>query len=78
MKIEPIYRNIGTQIRDMRETRGWTQQQVAYALGVTRTSVVNIEAGRQRIMLHFIPEMASLFDMSPDHFLYRLWRKKRA
>lgn len=73
MKIELVYRNIGTQLRNLRESRGWTQAEVATVLGMTRTSVVNIEAGRQRVMLHSIPEIAALFDMTPDFFLYRLW-----
>lgn len=50
--IEPIYRHIGAKIRQMRQLLDWKQEKVAKRCGLTRTSIANIEAGRQRILLH--------------------------
>lgn len=36
-------------LRDMRLARGWPQQDLADAIGYSRTSVTNMEAGRQVI-----------------------------
>jgi transcriptional regulator with XRE-family HTH domain len=47
-----LYRHIGTAIRKHREARGMTQAQLASAVGLLRTSIVNLEAGRQRAPLH--------------------------
>lgn len=47
-----LYQYIGTAIRRNREARGMTQAQLAEAVGMLRTSVVNLEAGRQRAPLH--------------------------
>lgn len=38
---------------------GFTQQQLADAAGLTRPSIVNIERGRQKVMLHSLYSMAA-------------------
>lgn len=45
---EKLHRALGAQIRSFREQCGDSQGDLADALDLTRTSVVNIEAGRQR------------------------------
>ncbi len=52
--VERCYREVGSQIRVFRQARGMSQQRLADRIGLGRTSIVNIEAGRQRIMLHDI------------------------
>jgi DNA-binding XRE family transcriptional regulator len=47
-----LYRHVGAAIRKHREACGMTQAQLATAVGLLRTSVVNLEAGRQRAPLH--------------------------
>lgn len=47
-----LYRHIGAAIRRQREARSMTQAQLAEAVGLLRTSIVNLEAGRQRAPLH--------------------------
>ena len=59
MRIEPLYREIGLRIAHARGRAGTTQQHLANAVGLTRTSVANIEAGRQRVMVHQLVAMAS-------------------
>ncbi len=47
-----LYQHIGSVVRKRREALGMTQAQLAEAIGLLRTSVVNLEAGNQRVPLH--------------------------
>lgn len=57
----------------LRTTLGWTQEDLAKKIGLTRTSVVNIEAGRQRVLLHDIEKIAGAFGSTPKHLLRGIW-----
>ncbi len=60
----------------MEQTRtvlGWTQADLAKRIGLTRTSVVNIEAGRQRVLLHDVEKIAAAFQMSPKQLMRGIW-----
>lgn len=43
-----VYPEIARRIRMVREARGLSQATLATRLGISRTSMVNIEAGRQQ------------------------------
>jgi transcriptional regulator with XRE-family HTH domain len=45
------YRQLGSKIRETREAEGLTQAQLAESVGLSRTSVTNIESGRQRLLI---------------------------
>jgi len=49
-----LYRELGKKLRQARETQGLSQEKLAGQLGISRASVVNIEAGRQRAPLHLL------------------------
>jgi transcriptional regulator with XRE-family HTH domain len=49
---DDLYVSIGARIRAAREARGLNQTELGSRLGLNRTSVSNIEAGRQRPMPH--------------------------
>lgn len=68
-RVEPIYQEIGLLLMVHRHEQGLTQEQVADLLGLSRTSIVNIESGRQRIMLHTIIAIAALLDLSPGELI---------
>lgn len=71
--VEPIYAAIGSRVRYVRETLGISQAELARAVGLTRTSLVNFEAGRQRCMLHSIEAMAIAMSTTPKNLLKGLW-----
>jgi DNA-binding XRE family transcriptional regulator len=50
--VEVVYRRLGEWVRRARKLRGLRQEDVDALMGLTRTSIVNIEAGRQRVLLH--------------------------
>ncbi|MFN7995306.1 MAG: helix-turn-helix domain-containing protein [Bryobacteraceae bacterium] len=57
-----LYREIGRKIRDARErtTPKISQDKLAKRLGMSRASIVNIEAGRQHPPLHLLWQIAEI------------------
>lgn len=55
---EALYREIGWRIRKERDELGFSQADLAQEIGLTRTSIVNIEAGRQRLPIHMLYAVA--------------------
>lgn len=58
MDFNSLYRLIGERIRGAREKIGLSQAKLAKKLQMSRTSVVNIEAGRQRLPIHVLWQIA--------------------
>lgn len=69
MTTDAVYRHIGSQIRRWRAHRGKTQGALASRASLTRTSLSNIEAGRQRVTIHALLKIAAALDVSPAKFL---------
>jgi DNA-binding XRE family transcriptional regulator len=64
MKIEAIYKQIGQRIREERQRAGVSQEWLAQRIGLTRTSVLNIEhGGRQRVHIHTIAQIAKALNI---------------
>ena len=58
-----LYAGIGKRIQDLRIARGLTQSQLATAISLSRTSITNIENGRQKVLVHTLVEIASALDV---------------
>lgn len=71
--IEPIYVLLGAKICHIRTNLGMTQKEFADIIGQTRASIANMEAGKTRIHLHTLEQLAKAFHMSPRHFLKGIW-----
>lgn len=71
--IEPVYRLLGAKIEQTRTMLGWTQAELAKKVGLTRTSICNIEAGRQRMPLHYVEKFAIAFNAQPKALLRGIW-----
>lgn len=63
--IEPVYEAFGRLVRARRIQLGWTQERLGGALGagMTRASIANIEAGKQRALLHTAIELAAALEI---------------
>lgn len=61
---EALYREIGARIRAEREDLGFDQGELAEEIGLTRTSITNIEAGRQRMLIHTLYAIANALGVS--------------
>lgn len=53
-----LYQAIASRIRALRQAQGMSQGRLAAALGLTRTSIVNLEQGTQRCALHWLCAIA--------------------
>lgn len=71
--IELIYRQFGMRVEQMRSVLGWTQAELAGKVGLVRTSIVNIEAGRQRVLLDDVEKFAKAFGSTPKHLMRGIW-----
>jgi transcriptional regulator with XRE-family HTH domain len=58
-----LNRRVGERIQERRRQLEMTRTQLADAAGVLRTTVANIETGRQRIPLHILYKIAASLDM---------------
>jgi transcriptional regulator with XRE-family HTH domain len=64
-----VYKEFGMLIRARRQTLGLTQEQLAEKVGLSRTSITNIEQGRQKILLHQLFLLAESLQVNPDVLL---------
>ena len=63
-------RDIGARIRTAREGRGWTQDQLAEAVGVSRSAVAQWETGRAGQVTTNLTRVASVLGVGVEHLMY--------
>lgn len=61
---EKLYKLLGENVRKHRSRLGLTQGQLADKIELTRTSVVNIEQGKQHTPLHLLLTMTEVFSIT--------------
>lgn len=64
-----FYAATGQRVREARLNRGLTQDALASQVSLTRTSIVNIEKGKQQILLHTIVDIARALGAEPAELL---------
>jgi transcriptional regulator with XRE-family HTH domain len=64
-----LYAHIGQKVREARKGYGLTQVDLADAVGMTRSSIANLEAGRQRIPVHLLVWIGEILGVSPRDLL---------
>jgi len=67
--------HVRNRVRELREDRGWTQQQLAEATGVSRQSINSIERNRYLPSLILALTFARVFDCPTDR-IFALETKK--
>src|SRR5437868_7198023 len=65
-RITALYVRFGELFRKHREAKPLTQEQVSKMVGLSRTSIANIEAGRQKILLHQLLDLAAAVEIHPS------------
>lgn len=68
---DALYGEIASRLREAREEKDWSQERLSRSVSVSRTSIVNIEAGRQRPPLHVIWEIAEALGKEPIELIPR-------
>jgi transcriptional regulator with XRE-family HTH domain len=64
-----FYKGIGERVRAKRLRQNVTQEGLAKLVGLTRTSLTNIEKGRQKILLHTFADLAAALQVEPSDLL---------
>lgn len=65
-----LYSLIGIKIKELRGRR--RQEDLAEAIGMLRTSVANIESGRQKTPLHVLYKVCAFLDIEPTLLLPKM------
>ncbi len=68
-EIDDFYGTVGSKVRNMRISAGISQMMLAKRIGFTRSSVANLEAGRQRVALHLFVRIADALGSDPCQLL---------
>lgn len=66
---QAFYIELGRRIREVRQKNNLTQEALASLVLLTRTSVTNIEKGRQQVLVHTLVEIAAALKVLPDTLL---------
>ncbi len=69
MRQEDLYQAVGQGIRRIREERRLTQAELAELVSLSRTSITNIEQGRQKLLLHTLYDIAAALTVKPSDLL---------
>ena len=64
-----FYRLLGKQLATVRRDRKVTQDRLAAAVGLSRTSIANVEAGRQALAVHTLVAFASVLGKDPAELI---------
>lgn len=66
-----LYREFGRLLRARRKDAHLTQDDVASKVGLVRTSITNIERGRQQVTLHTLYALADAVGVPPEDLMPR-------
>jgi transcriptional regulator with XRE-family HTH domain len=61
--------DFGAAVRRLREQRSMTQGDLAERVGLGRTSMTNLEGGRQNPPLSILPDLANALGVTPSELL---------
>lgn len=63
--------NTGDRIAELREAKGWTQEELASKLGITRAALSHYEKNRRKPDFEALKLLADCFDVSVDYIVGR-------
>lgn len=64
-----LYEEFGRLVRLHRERMGLTQADIGKRVGLSRTSITNIERGRQKVLFHQVFDIARSLQVNPEALL---------
>jgi len=63
---QTFYKNLGSRIKTARKRVLLTQESLAEKVSLTRTTVTNIEKGRQQLLVHTLVDIAKVLNVSVE------------
>ena len=67
--MDSFYEEFGKRVRRARLSLGLNQEALGHRVGLERSSISNVEKGRQRVQLHMLLEFAVALDVPPIQLL---------
>ncbi len=67
--ISDVERAVGLKVRQFRQAKGWTQENLAKELGITYQQVCKYESGLNRLSIGMLIKVAAVFNLSVLAFL---------
>lgn len=69
MDTDRIYKEFATKLKKARKEAKLSQEKLSERVGLSRTSITNIEAGRQHISLHMLFLLSDILGVTPEDLL---------
>lgn len=69
MTEKELLKNLGIRVRELRKSRGLSQQQLAELLGVSDPMISNLENGKKSIKIINLYTLSEVFDVTIDYLL---------
>ncbi len=63
--------NYGNRIAELREKKGWTQEELSSTIGISRAALSHYEKNRRKPDLDILSQLADVFHVSIDFILGR-------
>lgn len=63
--------NHGNRIAELRDQRGWTQEELAQSIGITRAALSHYEKNRRKPDFEILTKLADKFGVSIDYLIGR-------
>ena len=67
--MDELYKQFGAKFREARKYANLSQEAVGRLVGLSRTSITNIESGNQVVQLHLLFELARAVGVNPQSLL---------
>lgn len=64
-----VRKKLGERVRQLREKRGWSQEELAHRSGLARSFTGAIERGEKDIRISTLVKLAKTFDLSVQQLL---------
>lgn len=63
--------NYGNRIAELREKKGWTQEELSSTIGISRAALSHYEKSRRKPDFETLSQLADIFHVSIDYILGR-------
>lgn len=63
--------NYGNRIAELREKKGWTQEELSSTIGISRAALSHYEKNRRKPDFETLSQLADVFHVSIDYILGR-------
>jgi len=67
--VDDFYEQFGRRVRSARLSLNLNQEELGHQVGLERSSISNVEKGRQRIQLHMLLKFAAALNVPPEDLL---------